>query len=275
MLLLSPQPGWGQEEAPLTEQQRAQELVKTQIKMAELYEAKDDLKSALKIWRQLVAEHPDDLDFTVQLARLAHELNRHEVLLDTSRRLVNSRPSHLLYRFWLSKALLAHRQVDQALVHLNWLRQKQPNDAEIRKELASAYETLKRPDLALEQMCWLIRRFPESVEYRITRAHLFADLKQPAKQIADLQAAAKMAPRNVQVHLELGDLHLFEDRHDRAGGHYRIALDIEPGNMTVRGRLARLKRARQSAERKALRAFRRQQRYQDWLNDLQERAEDF
>jgi len=259
----------------MTDAERGDELLRTQIKMAELYEAKNDQKTALKLLRELLAQHPDNVKVLAHIGRLAHDLNLPDQVLEVAPRLVKLKPDEARYRLWLATALVARGRQPEALTHLQWLQHKTPDDAALRKDLAATYEMIKQPVRALQQYDWLVARFPRVVEYRLARSNLYGDLKRTKEQLAELEAVVRMSPKNVEARLELATFAFDEEKFDEAERQAEAILSVDPRNAKAMALLARMKAARALAEKMAVEEYRLEERYQDWQSDLQERSEDF
>jgi predicted Zn-dependent protease len=259
----------------LSDAEREDELIKTQLKIAELYEAKNDTKNALKILRDLLKQRPGNMHLMARVGQIAHDMEQHDIVLQVGPKLVMRYPNKARYRVWVATALVAKGQATKAIKDLEWLQRKRPNDAELRKDLAYAYEQLKLPAKALAQYDWLIAREPRNVEYRLTRAALLGDLRQEKKQRQELKMIMQLAPDNMDVRLELADFSYHEERFDEAEAHAKFVLSREPRNMKALGLLDRIKKARKKAKRKSVNEFRMDERYGDFQSDLQERSEDF
>lgn len=403
--------------APLTEPERRQERLATQLKLAELLEARDDLAGALKIWTELLAGEPRNTDYLEQASRLAMELQRHVTARELGRRLVRLRPQGLLGRTRLARALSETGLHAEALKHLRWAARRSPKDPvvrrllartleatnshaeamvqlvwlgargqadledhlararlhrllgqpknerlmlrwllprvagrseeaevrqdladnleaagdvsgalaqyhwlvgqapgdlerrlarlrlygaltqparvraelaavlsqgpaamekrEVREGLAAAYELLQQPADALAQYDWLVAHRPQNVEYRLGRASSNGDLGRLRRQLRELVALARLAPRDPRVHRELGEYYLHRERFPLAERHYRTVLALAPRDPLALRRLAQMRRARERAARLRERQRRAQQQLQEWISDTEERAEDF
>jgi len=255
------------------------ELVETQEKMADLLEGKEDLRGAYKVWRELLAQRPRSATTLDNVSRLALELKRHKEALDPARRLVQLDAGNPRYRARLVAALLANNRHAEVVPHLQWLQQRAPADVEVRKELAAAYHEAKRWTDALVHYDWLVARFPRDIEHRLTRAALYGDMNQESRQRAELQQLAKLlAPsdkRLAEIHFQLGEHYFHDEDYARAEASLEAALRVSPRHAEARALLAKLRAAREAANRRARGEQREAEHYQDWLLDIQQRAEDF
>jgi tetratricopeptide (TPR) repeat protein len=259
----------------LSDAEREDALIKTQLKIAELHEAKNDIATALKLLRDLLKQRPENMHIAARVARLAFDLQQYDVVLQVGRKLVMRYPSNVRYRLWVATAMVAKGQSTKALHDLEWLQRKRPNDPEVRKDLASAYEQLKQPARALVHYDWLIAREPRNVEYHLARAGLYGDLKQEKKQRQELTLILQLAPDNMDVRLELAEHAYHRERFDEAESHAKVVLSRDPRNMKALALLDRIKKARERAKRKSVQEFRMDERFGDFQSDLQERSEDF
>lgn len=258
----------------------AAEIRKTQEKMAELYEAKDNMPKALKLWRELLQQHPNERKYMDNVCRIASDLGKHTIALPIAQRLLNLEPNNATYRKRLAQALLAAKRPKDALPHLEWILNKKPNDPQLREDIAGIYEAMKRPRLAFAQYQWLIARKPapskdKLLRYRVARMHLYGDLGQESKRLAELKALRRDYPQNLEVRRELATYYLDNERYDTARAELKAILAIKKGDPATLAQLAKLEQTILDAKRRAARERVEEERYQDWLLDLQQRAEDF
>jgi predicted Zn-dependent protease len=254
------------------------ELRRTQEKMAELYEAKDDLKSALRSWRELLAADPERVRYLDQVSRLAIELGLHRDAVGPARKLVAKEPRNLRYLSRLVRALTGSDLYREALPLLETLQGQAPADEETRRELASAYEAAKRPRDALVQVDWLLARHPREVELRLLRVALLGDLDREREQVVELERIAALVPsgpRAAEVQRQLAQV--FLDREDYTGAerHLEAALRAVPGDSRAKALLQKIRAERAAAKVRRARERRDAEQYQDWLIDIQDRGEDF
>lgn len=253
------------------------ELTATQEKLARLYEERDDPREALRIWRELLAVAPDEPRYLREVVRLSLELERPADALEPARRLVRLQPQSAPHRSQLVAVLAAlHREVE-ALPHLEFLKQRAPGDAEVRKELCDAYQALRRPTQALEQIDWLVQRFPGNLEYRRTRADLLGELNRDAERLAELRRLLPRLPPREQaaVHREQAQGFIDEERYAEAESELRAALAVHPSDVKSRGLLRQLTGWRDQLRLRRERARRDAEQWSEWLQDVQEHAEDF
>lgn len=254
------------------------ELRRTQEKMAELYETKDDLKAALRIWRELLATAPERVLYLDRVSRLALELDLHRDAIEPARKLVARAPQNQRYLSRLVRALTGAGRYREALPYLEALRGRAPADEATRRELVSAYEAAKRYPDALAQVDWLIARHPTEIELRLTRVALLGSLDRDREQLRELERVAALAPsgrRAAEVQRQIAEVYLEREEHDRAERHLELALRAAPGDRRSGALLAKLRAEREASRRRRIDARHEAERYQDWLRDIQDRGEDF
>ncbi len=258
----------------------ADEIRQTQEKMAKLYEAKDAMQKALAIWQGLLKKHPKDRAYMNNVCRIASNLGKHAIALPIAKRLLDLEPSNSTYRRRLAEALLAAKRPKEALPHLAWLLKKNPDDAPLREDVAGIYEMMKKPRLALTQYDWLLKRKPapskdKLMRYRIARMHLYGDLKLESKRLAELKALQRDYPKNLEVRRELATSYIDSEKYDEARAELKAILALKKNDPQSLAQLAKLEQTRRDAKRRAALERAQEERYRDWLLDLQQRAEDF
>ena len=166
----------------LSPQERQQEVLATQLKLAELLEAMDDLAGALRIWTELLAGDAQNGRYLKQALRLAMELSRHRMAAGLGRRLLRLQPEDQLARARLARALVELGHHAEALVHLRRVAGKAPRDPQIRRQLARTLEITGRHAEALTHCVWLGAAGHAVLEDHQARIRLHGKLNQPQNQ---------------------------------------------------------------------------------------------
>ncbi|HZZ80315.1 MAG TPA: hypothetical protein VFE62_17520, partial [Gemmataceae bacterium] len=120
------------------------------------------------------------------------------------RQAVELAPDYVPGRLMLVEALLRD-DPRQALPHLNWLNQRQPNDVEIRLQTARARRNLAEPEEAGKILDDILIAQPKNVAALIERGRVALDLNRPDDAKRWLLSAYEIAPNQRDVLLALSD----------------------------------------------------------------------
>jgi len=135
-------------------------------------------------------------------------------------------PDSLPARLRLVDALL-REEPRQAIPHLDWLRQRRPDNAEVRFETARLYRSLGQPEEAAQLLDAILAATPDKVPVLVERGRVAMDLNRSPDAERWLRHAVSLAPELREVHLALGDCLRQAGRLDEAKRHQDKAQEIE------------------------------------------------
>lgn len=127
-----------------------------------------------------------------------------------------------------------HTMAQAALIHVN----------SIRAEEMGAYMSFVD---AIPEMQRLVDTAPNDFDLLMTAGNFLSEAGHPEEALEYLERALEIDPINSDVHFEVGDKHQRLSNWDAAEAAYMRALELEPGNPNVLGRLAMVSMGRGDA----------------------------
>jgi tetratricopeptide (TPR) repeat protein len=153
-------------------------------------------------------------------------------------RAVELDPERLQTRIRLVEALI-REEPRQAIPHLEWLRQRRPDDAEVRFQTARLCRNLGQPEEAGRLLDAILAVTPDKVPVLLERGRVAMDLNRSPEAEHWLRHALSLAPEQRDVHIALADCLRQSGRLDEAKRHQDKAQEIET---SLNKRLAELMR---------------------------------
>jgi tetratricopeptide (TPR) repeat protein len=121
----------------------------------------------------------------------------------------------------------AHRFAD-AVKLLRLATDADPANSQLRQMLAQSCLSAKQYDCALEQFKTILQQNPDSAAGHILFGEALDGLQKTPEAIAEFQAAAKIAPREPDVHFGLGYLYWKAKQYDEAKKAFEVELALDP-----------------------------------------------
>ena len=192
---------------------------------------------AVSLYKELIAEHPDQLFYTAQLVNYylqddsVSEDARKDLAEKTLRDLVASKPDEEQPKLWLSEFVLKNRSPEKAVDLLKGYVKDYPDMDKLRDGLASIYLRTKKYDSAKNLFQSLIDADPTGSKAIKARDKLIAialaqNEEDKAKEL--LAEVFKLDPENAFALLTRAKLSLKENKIDDAIPDLRIVLKNDP-----------------------------------------------
>lgn len=149
----------------------------------------------------------------------------------------------------LANLLLAARHPDgtpfldyitQAKPHLDFLRQKQPNDPETHEAWANYYSAQNKIGEALQEAQQTISLNPNRAESYLLLAFLQLRANQSDQAEANFKKAISVDPKSLNAILALGAFYQSHNRWPEAEQQFKQAIQVDPSNGVPRAAMVRL-----------------------------------
>jgi tetratricopeptide (TPR) repeat protein len=199
-------------------------------------EAAIQFSNAVQVDPQFAQAHYQLGETLLKLQDLSHafgELNR-AVELDN-----NIYPAHTE----LANLLIASRQPDaleQAKIHLDLLREKQPNSVETYAAWSNYYFAVGRLAAAMQEMQKAIDADPARSDSYLSMALLQTRANLPDQAESNFKKAAEVAPKAMRAQLALGGFYQSRNRFPEAEQQFRKAISTDLKDPAPRAALVRL-----------------------------------
>ncbi|MBI2808640.1 MAG: tetratricopeptide repeat protein [Planctomycetes bacterium] len=145
-------------------------------------------------------------------------------------------PDHYLARLWLA-TFLVEKEPHEAAVHIDWLRQKRPNELAVRFQSARLQRNLGRPEDAAVLLDQILASAPENpaiVPALVERGRVEMDLNRPGEAEHWIRRALEITPWQREVNLALADCLLRAGRNDDAKKYQKIVQEIDVQNAKMK-----------------------------------------
>ena len=140
----------------------------------------------------------------------------------------------------LANLLISGRDLKQAQIHLDVLRQKQPNAPETHEAWANFYAAQDNLAAAIQEMQQGVAAAPTRSESYLNLALLQLRANFPDQAEGNFQKAADLGPKAMNAQLALGAFYQSRNRIPEAELQYRHAIVVDPKDPTPRAALVRL-----------------------------------
>lgn len=199
-----------------------------------------DLDAAERIYRRILAEHPEHADSLHLLGLIAHQRGRQSTAIELIGAAIARQPGQAHYHNNLGNALLDLGQVEAAVAQYRIALRDRPGSAEIQSNLGAALGTLGRWDEALPHLRAACRRAPDLPAPHVNLGTGLRLLGQAAEAEAAYRRALALGLDRPEVHHNLGIALAALGRFEAAAASYRAALRLAPDDPDVLNNLGNL-----------------------------------
>jgi tetratricopeptide (TPR) repeat protein len=136
-------------------------------------------------------------------------------------------PHSLQARTLLGMSYYGTQDFAQAAKHLRIAARADPGSTELHQALAQSCLKAKQYSCAMEEFRQILQKDPDSVAAHVLLGEALDGLDKTSDAVVELQAAAKVAPREPEVHFGLGFLYWKLQRYDEAQRAFEDELAID------------------------------------------------
>lgn len=195
------------------------------------------LREAEHIYRQILAQDPNEPDALQLLGLIAHDQGRSSEAVELIGRAIAINPSVAAYHNNLGIALRGAGNAEAATDVYRRAIQLQPDYADAHYNLANLLHARGRTDEAIISYRRALELKPNSVNVCSNLAKVFHDQGLWDEAIAAYQQVLRLDPGSGQAHGHLGFALALQGRIDQAVTSYRRAIQLEPNNPEIHSRL--------------------------------------
>jgi tetratricopeptide (TPR) repeat protein len=173
--------------------------------LAEICEARGELKEASMLYSKILKEHPEM--HQVRIARAAVNVQMHyyqEAQVDCDyllSREYNALPMERLY-FIRATALMGMRQNKEARKDLERVVLLNPDNLNAPIMLALSFYNDGQPQEALNRLNLHLQSHPKNIDALLLRANFFMEIKRYEAALDDLTAVLTMAPKSAEAYMQ-------------------------------------------------------------------------
>ena len=150
-------------------------------------------KEAVRIWKQIVANRPDDAITTAQVADLFRQSNLHDEAMAMYQKAVTLAPADPQYREYLGEFYHIQKQTDEALKTWGSIAEGKLHTAENVARLAEVYNSFGYLDQAVKEIADACKLAPREFVLQMRSAEYHARATKYDDALTFLDAAEKLA----------------------------------------------------------------------------------
>lgn len=202
--------------------------------LASLYTEKGDAAKAMMICKQILQQHPDDIDTRLLLGGLYLSRKDYPGAAAEYRRVIGLDPKKTAARFYLGTSLAEMKKLDEAAAAFHELLKIDPDHFMGNYYLARILTELKQYDEAEAGFKKTLSLRPHIESVMIELAVLYERQGKIPQAIEVYRNFIDLFPARLQARIKLGELYLREQRHDDAEKAFQEALALDDRNREVR-----------------------------------------
>lgn len=161
------------------------------------------IRDALNLLQDWLAAEPDEVQALTLLGNLYWQVSAPGSAADQYRRVLELDPSRREARERLAVGLLEVGRYDEALKHLEALRQSDPDDADTQVRIARCQERLDRPEEARATLDAVLSKHPDHGPALRLRGQMLLQDGKPAEAEDWLRRAARAQPDSYEANWSL------------------------------------------------------------------------
>jgi tetratricopeptide (TPR) repeat protein len=191
-----------------------------------------DLAAAL--YRQILAQAPDNVDALHLLGVIHHQRGEHAAAIDAIGRAISLHPETAAFYVNLAEAHRALGQEEPAVALYQTALRLRPDLAYAHFNLGAALQSLGRVAEAVEPFRRAAQLLPNTIHVHNSLGGVLRQLGKAEEALAPLRRAAELAPNDAVAQCNLGQLLLSLNRPEAAVPPCRASVRLQPGNATLR-----------------------------------------
>jgi tetratricopeptide (TPR) repeat protein len=185
-------------------------------------------QAAEEIYRQILAEDPNQADANHLLGILALEAKQHEIAIDFIKRAIRSKASAPAFHNNLGEAYRGAGKLTEAVASDNRALKLQRDFAEAHSNLGNALLEQGKPDEAIEHFRRAVRLKPRYAEAHNNLGNAFTEQGKFKEAVASYQRALEAKPDYAKAHFNLGNALKGEEKLEEAIACFRRAIELAP-----------------------------------------------
>jgi len=186
------------------------------------------LADAERIYRQILAQQPDDAVAMHLLGVIAHQAGRNDIAVDLIRRALSFRPDYAEAHANLGNALKDQGQLAEAIASYRQAIRLKPDHAEAHFNLGNALKDLGQVDQAIASFRDAVRLKPDYAQGHNNLGIALLASGQIDDAIASYRQAIRIKPDHASAHNNLANALKDTGQLDEAIASYRHAIRLKP-----------------------------------------------
>jgi protein O-GlcNAc transferase len=186
------------------------------------------LAEAEAIYKQVLAQEPNQPDALHFLGVLANQVGQSKIGVELISRAITLRPGVAEYHNNIGVALMELSAFDEAIVHYRMALNIRPTYAEAHNNLGNALREKGQLDAAIAEFRAAIHFKADYPEPYNNLGNAYKDQNRIPEAIETYRAAIRLRPEYAQSHSNLGNILRDQGKLDEAIAEFRIALKYRP-----------------------------------------------
>ncbi len=227
--------------------EREPENLEALVLLGDIYRWNDDMDSAAARYRRALEIDPefqpalDGLDELEEMRR-QRRLEARRLSISHMLELYREEPEDEDIRLQLARLYVAAGRHGEAREHFEFYLQQNPEETSVRREYARVLRNLEEYRESIHQLRRSLRDHPEDTSLRMEIVTMLMWEAQYQEARRELTELLELAPERADVHWQLARLHQMEAEWDEALHHYREVLRIDPDYEVARARIRTIER---------------------------------
>jgi protein O-GlcNAc transferase len=198
------------------------------IQLGQKHHREGRLGDAERIYRQILARHPDHTDALVSLGALTLQAGRRAESIALFSRVISSRPNEAWTYLTVGQLLHVHGALDDAALLYGHALELFPTSDEICYRLGHVERSRKHLPVAIGWFRRALQLRPQFPEARSNLGLALEEAGQPQEAAAELQQAVRLDPSRPEAYFNLGISLTTLGRLEEAITAYRHAIALNP-----------------------------------------------
>jgi choline-sulfatase len=195
-------------------------------------------QSAIRHFREAIEKLPTYTPAYLELAKAHAALKQYDQAMQTLQQGLARDPGNFEFHSHMGYIARARRDLPTARTHYETARTMQPDDFDVRMNLATIYRDLGQPKLALQEVDAGLKLRPESGEAHNQRGMLLGGLGDFKAAAAAFEKATALDPKSATTWFNLGLARLRSGDKSGAATALKQALELKPDFADARAMLA-------------------------------------
>ena len=192
---------------------------------------------AEQLYRNLLAQQPDQSDLWHSLGMLLHQTGRLDAAIPCYQQVISLHPRHANAYNNLGVAFKAQGQLDAAEQQYRQALHLRPDYPEVHNNLGNVLRLQGRIEAAIDHYQRALALVPGYPDAHNSLGMIWLDQGLVAEAIAHFRQGIQLHPDNADAHNNLGNALQQQDQFEAAVECYRQALTLQPQNATIHNNL--------------------------------------
>ncbi len=199
---------------------------------------KKDYQGALAEYRKAESINPSNTTTRLNMGTLYQEQKDYETAIEAYDTITNFNPNFMLAYLYKAQCYKAMGKKDAAIENYKLALNLDPSNQDIKNELYNMYETTMTPEEKLTYLKQQITEEPKNAGLLYNYAYELHKANRIAEAIPYYNQVIKLAPKNENAYINLAQAYMQQSSYDKARALLSDAQGLFPENKTIKKQLA-------------------------------------